>query len=77
MPQTANDHDYDYDDTERLAYSVDEAARASGLGRTTLYGLIRSGRLASHLIGRRRIIPVHSLRALINGHTGEADGMVD
>ena len=41
---------------ERLAYSVDEAARALGLSRDVIYGQLRTGRLQSLKVGRRRII---------------------
>lgn len=54
---------------ERLAYSVSEAVAATGIGRTTLYGLINSGQLASHTIGRRRIIPADALLELVNGES--------
>ena len=50
---------------ERLAYSVAEASRTTGLGRTTLYGLIASGALPSRKIGKRRLIPAEGLRRLI------------
>lgn len=51
---------------QRLAYSVLEAAEASGLGRTTIYGLIQQGRLPSRKIGKRRIIAAADLERLIN-----------
>jgi excisionase family DNA binding protein len=41
---------------ERLAYSVDEAARALGLSRDVIYDQLRTGRLKSLKVGRRRII---------------------
>lgn len=50
---------------QRLAYSVAEAAKVSGLGRTTLYSLIASGELPSKKIGKRRIIPADGLRQLL------------
>ena len=40
----------------RLAYSVDEAARLTGLSRDLLYDEIRRGNLASVKVGRRRLI---------------------
>jgi excisionase family DNA binding protein len=36
--------------------SVEEAADALGLGRTATYGLIQSGSLRTHKIGRRRLV---------------------
>ena len=41
---------------ERLAYSVDEAARLTGLSRDLLYDQMRRGRLPYVKIGRRRLI---------------------
>ena len=41
---------------DRLAFSVPEAMRVSGLGRNSLYKLINSGELKSRTILRRRII---------------------
>ena len=41
---------------ERLAYSVDEAARLTGLSRDLLYDQMRHGNLDYIKIGRRRLI---------------------
>ncbi len=41
---------------ERLAYSVEEAARLTGLSRDLLYDQMRCGNLAYLKIGRRRLI---------------------
>jgi excisionase family DNA binding protein len=43
-------------DADRLAYSIAEAAKALGLSRDVLYKEIRTGRLKSLKVGRRRII---------------------
>jgi excisionase family DNA binding protein len=45
----------------KLAYRVDEAVRASGLGRTFLYEHMASGELPSVKIGRHRLILHHEL----------------
>jgi excisionase family DNA binding protein len=42
---------------EPLAYGVTEFCRVVGLGRTTVYGLIAEGKLATIKIGNRRLIP--------------------
>ena len=42
--------------TERLAYSVDEAASLTGLSRDLLYDQMRCGNLDYIKIGRRRLI---------------------
>lgn len=54
-------------DTPRIAYSINDACRASSLGRTTIYAHIAAGRLKAVRIGGRTLIPADSLRALING----------
>ncbi|MGE4304728.1 MAG: helix-turn-helix domain-containing protein [Novosphingobium sp.] len=52
---------------EPLAYSPDDACRALSIGKTHLYSLIKAGRLETRKIGRRTLIPVSSVRALIEG----------
>jgi len=42
--------------------SVEEAARALGIGRTKTFALVGTGELRSVTIGRRRLIPVVALR---------------
>ena len=44
-----------------------DAAKAYGVGRVTLYGWMKSGRLASVKLGGARLIPVDALEALIAG----------
>jgi len=50
---------------QRLACTVAEACEATGLGRTKLYELIGEGKLRTTTIGRRRLVMVHSLCALL------------
>jgi len=45
--------------------SISEAAKALGLGRTSIYALINEGRLETVKIGRRRLVKVESIRALL------------
>ena len=52
---------------ERLAFSVDEAARITGLSRDLLYDQMRTGKLAYLKVGRRRIITRQHLEAFL-GH---------
>lgn len=52
---------------QRLAYTVDEAAEASTLGKTTVKKLIATGELRSTLVGGRRLVPIDALFELING----------
>jgi excisionase family DNA binding protein len=46
----------------RLAYSVAEAARLTGLSRDLLYDQMRQGNLDYIKIGRRRLITRHHLQ---------------
>lgn len=45
---------------ERLL-SIDEAARALGIGRTALYSELAAGRVRSVKIGRRRLVPASAV----------------
>lgn len=46
-------------DSGKIAYRIDEAVKASGLGRTFLYERMASGELKSIKLGGRRLI-LHS-----------------
>jgi excisionase family DNA binding protein len=50
---------------EPLAYTVDEAAKATRLSRDLLYDEMRAGRLAYLKVGRRRIITRQHLDAFL------------
>ena len=50
---------------EPYAYRVSDAVRMSGLGRTKLYELIKSGELRSIRVGGRRLVPADGLKALL------------
>ncbi len=52
---------------ERLAYSVDEAASALGLSRDLIYDQLRSVRLESLKVGRRRIITREQIDKFLAG----------
>jgi excisionase family DNA binding protein len=51
---------------ERLL-SVDQAARALGIGRTALYLEIGAGHVRSVKVGRRRLVPSSAISELANG----------
>lgn len=53
-------------DPERLAFSTAEAAKTLGIGRATIYELIRSGELSSVKIGSRRLIRRQALEDLLD-----------
>jgi excisionase family DNA binding protein len=50
---------------ERLAYSIDEAARLTGLSRDLLYDEMRRGNLTYVKVGRRRLITRHHLQQFL------------
>ena len=49
----------------KLSYSIDEAVDASGIGRTTIYALIKAGELTPVKIGKRTLIRKGDLEALL------------
>lgn len=53
--------------TERVAYSIPEAAELLGVGRTTLYAEVAAGRLATVTIGRRRLVTRDAIDAYLAG----------
>lgn len=54
---------------ERLAYSVADAVAATGLGRSTIYGLMEDGTLPFTQIRGRRVIAASALRKLVGEPT--------
>ncbi len=48
---------------EKIAYSIEEAAQAASLGRSSIYEEIRAHRLRAVKVGRRTIIAADDLRA--------------
>lgn len=52
--------------------SVGEAASALSVGRTFTYSLIKQGRLETVKLGRRTLVKVESIRALIDSANGGA-----
>jgi excisionase family DNA binding protein len=55
------------DDKTRLAYSVDEACKALGIGRVLMYDLINTKRIHSVKVGARRLIPASALAEFLVG----------
>lgn len=47
----------------RLLLTVEEASDVLAIGRTTMFDLIRTGRVASVRIGRLRRVPMDALHA--------------
>ncbi len=45
----------------RVIYTIEEAARQLGIGRTTMYALVMSGEVRSVTIGRLRRVPAQCI----------------
>ncbi len=56
----------DGNEPQRLLLTVEEATQMLGVGRTTLFGLLRSGQLASVRIGAARRVSVEAIEELVD-----------
>jgi excisionase family DNA binding protein len=52
---------------ERLTCTVNDACAFSSVSKTKLYELINGGALATTRVGRRRLVIVSSLKAMLGG----------
>ncbi len=52
---------------EPLTTSINDTAKALSLGRTSIYALIREGRLETVKLGRRTLVRIASIRRLLDG----------
>lgn len=59
---------------QRLTCTIAEACEVTGLGRTKIYELIGDGRVSTTTVGRRRLVIVQSLFALVGVDATPADG---
>jgi excisionase family DNA binding protein len=59
-------------DMQALSVTVAAAAKMTGLGRTTIFELLKAGRLRSAKIGSRRLILVSSLHELLEQASNDA-----
>ncbi len=50
---------------EPLAVSINDTAKALGLGRTSVYVMIADGRLEAFKLGRRTLVKTESIRRLV------------
>jgi len=48
-----------------LAYSIADVGKISSIGRTTIFALIRDGRLTAVKVGRRTLVLADSLHRLL------------
>lgn len=58
----------------KLLYTVEEAADLLSVGRTTMFDLVRTGRVESVKINRSRRITREALSRFRDGLVAEADG---
>jgi excisionase family DNA binding protein len=58
---------FDVTANERIAFRIRDASIVSGLSRSTLYELLKAGKLRAVKIGGRRLILRDSLEALLYG----------
>ncbi|MGD9715178.1 MAG: helix-turn-helix domain-containing protein [Thermomicrobiales bacterium] len=54
---------------EKIAYSIAEAARVAGIGRTKLYELINAGELPLIKVGSRSLVRRVDVEALLDRNT--------
>ena len=52
---------------EKLGFTIDEAVKSSGIGRTKIYEFIKSGQLKRRKVGRRTIIIVAHRQSTLAG----------
>ncbi len=50
---------------ELLAISINDTAKALGLGRRTIYAMIADGRLEAFKIGRRTLVRMESILRVV------------
>ncbi|WP_255476595.1 helix-turn-helix domain-containing protein [Geminicoccus flavidas] len=67
FPKAAPPHGHDL-----ISVRVPEAVRMTGISRSVLYELIKANELEAVKIGRATLVPVQSLRALIEKNTKKA-----
>jgi excisionase family DNA binding protein len=52
---------------DKITYSIDEVLGISGLGRTKIYELLKSGELPARKLGKRTLILGADLNAFLTG----------
>ena len=57
----------------RMAHSMDDAARLLGVSRRQVYRLLAAGRLRTVTLGRRRVVPQAALEELLGTTPASAE----
>ena len=52
--------------SEKLSYTIAEAARALGIGKSTLYLALAAGKLSARKCGARTLIPADELKRFVS-----------
>lgn len=55
-----------------VSYSVEDAAKALGIGRTFVFKLIKDGHLKAIKVGRRTLITLREIEAFLDRSQGAA-----
>jgi excisionase family DNA binding protein len=63
-------------DPRRLTMTVEEAGVALGISRSHAYELVRQGELPSLRLGRRVVVPIAALEALVEVASADLDRAV-
>ena len=58
--------------TDKLTFSVNEAAKMLGLSRNAAFAACRKGEIPVIRIGKRLLVPKNRLMSLINGENNQA-----
>jgi excisionase family DNA binding protein len=64
------------DTTDQYAYSVADAGIKAGVGRTTMWGLVREGAIPTIRIGRRVLITRKALLGYLDSLEGAKEARV-
>ena len=59
-----------HDDTERRTRTIQEAAKALGVGRNQAYAAARKGEIPVIWIGKRMLVPAAWLDRVLSGEAG-------
>jgi excisionase family DNA binding protein len=60
--------------SNRITLTVEEAGALLGISRTLAYELVRRGEIPSLRLGRRVVVPVRALEAMLDRVVAEAAG---
>jgi excisionase family DNA binding protein len=68
LPPITGTHLETEQNMEPLAVSINAAAKALGVGRSSVYSLIKTGKLEAIKIGRRTLLTTASIKRLAQSH---------